>query len=153
MAFEPEVSSQAATRSVDFVEPDGRKPLILLRDTERALRLRAVETLAPVLSDRTLEKLDAASQVADESLDQLADIDLEQISDRELRPARIQVGLAFVGFGALMLAFLLLYFSSLHPELSVSDQLHRYWYQYIWFVSVGISGMFMLGREAMRPKQ
>jgi cytosine/uracil/thiamine/allantoin permease len=95
--------------------------------------------------------LQVASTVADESLKELAEIDLEEISDFELRPARIFIGLSFVGFGALIVLVLVLYLNTLHPELNTVGQIRQYWYQYIWFVSLGIAGMFLLGREAMRP--
>lgn len=55
-----------------------------------------------------------------------------------------------MGFGALTLAILTLYLYSLHPELSTTEQVRNYWHQYICLVSLGVAGMFMLGREAMR---
>ncbi|WP_219904706.1 hypothetical protein [Stenomitos frigidus] len=61
------------------------------------------------------------------------------------------MGLIFTGFGALAMVLLLLYLSALHPELSPVQQMSQYWYQYIWFVGLGVAGLFMLGREAMRP--
>jgi hypothetical protein len=128
-----------------------RKPLEILRDTERSLRQKTVGTLAPVLPEKLATNLGEASVVADESLEKLAAIDLEEISDGEMRPARIRMGLLFVGFGALMMVFLLLYLDASHPELSTVEQVRHHWYQYIWFVSIGVAGMFMLGREAMRP--
>ncbi|MGH8001418.1 MAG: hypothetical protein ACREPR_18845, partial [Brasilonema sp.] len=88
--------------------------------------------------------------LAEDSLQDLAEIDLDKISDWELQPARIRVGLSFVGFGALMIVVLLLYLNTLHPELSTVQQISKYWYQYVWFVCLGVAGMFVLGREAMR---
>ena len=41
---------------------------------------------------------------------------------------------------------------TLHPELSTVEQIGKYWYEYIWFVSLGVAGMFILGREAMRSR-
>jgi len=95
-------------------------------------------------------RLRRASKLAEESLLELAEIDLDTISDTELQSARILIGLSFVGFGALFTAFLLLYVSTLHPELNSTAQIRRYWYQYIWFVCLGVAGLFVLGREAMR---
>lgn len=151
MEFDPK-SPQTAPEPVEFNEILARKPLKLLRDTERSLRVRAVDTLVPVLPDRVADNLAEVSQLADDSLGQLAEIDLEQITDRDLRPARIRMGLVFVGFGALTVVLMLLYLSTLHPQLTTLEQMHLYWYQYIWFVSLGVAGMFMLGREAMRPR-
>jgi hypothetical protein len=152
MEYEPR-GYRSATRSVDFAEPSTRKPLELLRDTERTLRLKTIATLVPILPNRALDNLQDASDLADESLEVLADIDVNTITDTELKPARIQMGLVFIGFGALMVLFLLLYLNTLHPELKPIEQIKIYWHQYVWFVSLGIAGMFMLGREAMRPPE
>jgi hypothetical protein len=149
MNFEPEVTPNPTPK--EFAEPTPRKPLVLLRDTETRLRHKTVETLAVILPESVATNLQAASTVADESLDELAEIDLAEISDLELRPSRILIGLTLVGVGALLILFLLLYLATLHPELSPVEQIRNYWYQYIWFVCLGVTGMFMLGREAMRP--
>lgn len=143
MEFEPQVSSPSS--------PATRTPLVLLRDTERSLRQKTVGVLVPMLPEPLAVNLGEASLVADESLDELAKIDLNQISDTELKPARIKMGLVFVGFGGLAMVFLLLYLYTLHPELDPIAQVQQHWYQYVWFVCIGVSGMFMLGREAMRP--
>jgi hypothetical protein len=126
-----------------------KKPLVLLRDTERALRTKTVTAIAPLLPDPVAQNLGEASITADSALDVLADIDLDDITAADLQPARIQMGLLFVGFGALMMMFLLLYLGSLHG-LSPAAQLRQYWFAYIWFVCLGVAGLFMLGREAMR---
>ncbi len=152
MDFEPEVFSKTDQSASEFAEHSARKTLEILRDTERSLRLRTVDTLAPILPEPLLTRLDEASQLADESLDQLADVDLDQVSDAELQPARIQVGLGFIGVGALAMVVLLLYLYTLHPELSPIEQVRQYWHQYIWFVSLGVAGLFMLGRETMRGR-
>lgn len=144
---------RSTAKSVNFAEPLPRKPLALLRDTERALRLRTIATLVPVLPNQTIATLRGVSYLADESLEVLADIDLDTITDAELKSVRIQMGLVFIGFGALMVLFLLLYFNTLHPELKPIAQVKLYWHQYVWFVGLGIAGMFMLGREAMRPPE
>ncbi|WP_026732633.1 hypothetical protein [Fischerella sp. PCC 9605] len=152
MDFESEVNVKNAAQNIKFAQPSiSRKPLELLRDTEALLRRPTVTTLAPILPPKISNNLQMASSLAEESLKELAEIDLEQISDWELRPARIRVGLSFVGFGALMIVLLLLYLNSLHPELTPVEQIGKYWYQYVWFVCLGVAGMFILGREAMRP--
>ena len=126
------------------------QPLILLRDVEALLRDKTVGTLVTVLPPQVATSLQETSVVAEESLNQLAEIELDQISDFELQPARILVGLSFVGFGSLAIVFLMLYLYTLHPELSTVEQIGEYWYQYAWCVSLGVAGMFILGREAMR---
>jgi len=138
---------------VELGAPKKLEPLVVLRDTERSLRVKALETVTPILPEAVATNLGEVSVVADQSLEQLARIDLDSITDAELKSVRIQVGLAFVGFGALAMAFLLLYLYTLHPDLTAVDQVRQYWYQYIWFACLGVSGLFMLGREAMRPAE
>jgi hypothetical protein len=69
-----------------------------------------------------------------------------------LQPARINIGLTFVGFAALMILVLLLYINTLDPQLNTVEQIRKYWYQYVWFVSLGVTGMFLLGREVIRSQ-
>ena len=126
------------------------QPLILLRDTEALLRDKTVGTLVPVLPPQAATRLQQTSEMAKVYLNQLAEIELDQISDFELQPSRILVGLSFVGFGSLAIVFLMLYLYTLHPELSTVEQIGQYWYHYAWCVSLGVAGMFILGREAMR---
>lgn len=151
MDLEPEVISTPTPEVPKFAEPPAGKSLKLLRDTEALLRRPTVKTLAPILPVPMANRLQDASWLAEESLNHLAQIDLKAISDEELRPARILVGLTFVGFGALAILLLLLYLSALHPELSLNQAMRNYWYEYVWFVCLGVAGMFILGREAMRP--
>jgi hypothetical protein len=154
MDFEPQITARTERKKIEFAQPHAsRKPLELLRDTEGLLRRPTVAALAPILPPRLGNKLQQASSVAEESLKELGKIDLENISDDELQRARIQVGLTFVGFGALMIVVLLLFLYTLHPELNTVQQIGKYWYQYVWFVCLGVAGMFILGREAMRPRQ
>ncbi len=153
MDFEPQNTAPTATENVEFADPKPRTPLELLRDTEALLRRPTINAIAPILPSEINKRLSTASVVADDTLNELAQIDIDEISDWELRPARIYVGLGFVGFGALTVIILLLYLSTLHPELSATEQVGKYWYQYIWFVNLGVAGMFLLGREAMRPVQ
>ncbi len=152
MDFERKANVNNATQNLEFAQPPAfRKPLELLRDTEALLRRPTVTALVPILPPKLGKNLQLASSVAEESLQELAEVDLEKISDWELRPARIRVGLSFVGFGALMIIVLLLYLNTLHPELSTVQQIGKHWYEYIWFVCLGVAGLFILGREAMRP--
>lgn len=153
MDFEGKATATTTTDKVEFAQSPAiqRQPLELLRDAEAALRRPAVGTLAPLLPPKLSKSMEAASSVADQTLNELAAINLDTISDFDLRSARIQMGLCFVGFGALMMLVLLLYLNTLHPELGTIAQIRQYWYQYIWFVCLGVAGMFVLGREAMRP--
>ncbi|BAZ11292.1 hypothetical protein NIES4071_31180 [Calothrix sp. NIES-4071] len=153
MDLESQNTAQTATESFEFAEPTHRKSLEILRDAEALLRRPTVAAIVPILPANISRRLEEANIVADNTLNELAEIDVEQISDWELRPARIQVGLSFVGFSALMVIILLLYLNTLHPELNPVEQVAKYWHQYIWFVNVGVAGMFVLGREAMRPVQ
>jgi len=152
MDLKREVSARKAPETTEFAAKSARKPLALLRDTEALLRCKTVETLVTVLPPPVAISLEEASSVAENSLNQLAEIELDEISDFELQPARIFVGLSFVGFGALAIVFLILYLYTLHPELSTVEQIRKYWYQYAWLVSLGVAGMLMLGREAMRSR-
>ncbi|HYW18667.1 MAG TPA: hypothetical protein VE956_05010 [Nodularia sp. (in: cyanobacteria)] len=152
MDCEGKATAPIAAKNIEFAQPSPtRQPLQLLRYTEAVLRRPTVATLTPILPPKLSQKLQVASTVADESLQELAEINLEEISDFELRPARIYIGLSFVGFGALMILMLLLYINSLHPVMNTVEQVRQYWYEYVWFVSLGVTGMFILGREAMRP--
>ncbi|WGV24103.1 hypothetical protein [Halotia branconii] len=151
MDFESKATAPNATDNVEGFAQPPRKPLELLRNTEALLRRPTVATLTPILPPKLSNKLQLASSLADEALQELAEIDLEQISDLELQSARTRVGLSFIGFGALMILMLLLYLDTLHPELSPVEQIRCFWYQYVWFVCLGVAGLFVLGREAMRP--
>ncbi|MGI2903852.1 hypothetical protein [Tolypothrix sp. VBCCA 56010] len=151
MDFQRKTTGESATNNIEFAQATTRKPLELLRDTEALLRRPTVATLMPILPPKLGNRLQELQEIAEDSLTDLALIDLEKISDWEMRSPRIHVGLSFIGFGALMIVVLLLYLNTLHPELSTIEQIRQYWYQYVWFVNLGVAGMFMLGREAMRP--
>lgn len=152
MDFDPESNSWKKVKYTGFAEPSNRKPFEFLRDTEGLLRRQTVDVLVPILPQPLANKLQVTSVVAEDSLSQLAEIDINRISDLELQPARILIGLSFVGFGGLAIALLILYLYALHPKLSPFEQIRRYWHQYIWFVCLGVTGLFMLGREAMRTR-
>lgn len=151
MDLEPEVASPNALPKEDFAELTPRKPLERWWSTEALLRSKTVEVLVPVLPSSMANRLETVSDVATAVLSQLVAVDLDKVSDLEMRSPRIFVGLTFIGFGSLFIVLLMLYLCTLHPELSPVEQIRQYWYQYVWFVSLGIAGMFMLGREAMRP--
>ncbi|MDF5716108.1 MAG: hypothetical protein PUP93_20030 [Rhizonema sp. NSF051] len=143
--------TQTAPKKIEITQlAVKRQPLKLLRDTEALLRRPTVAILVPILPQRMGNQLLGASSIADDSLKELASVNLEKIGDLEMRSPRIQIGLSFVGFGALMIVVLLLYLNTIHPELSTVELWRKYWHQYVWFVSLGVAGMFILGREAMR---
>ncbi len=147
MDWEPDTRVTARTQAIQPY-----KPLVRLRNIEALLRRHSVAILMLIVPLSVEYRLRRASNLAEEALAKLAEIDLETISETELQPVRIRVGLSFVGFGALSTALLLLYLSTLHPELDSIAQIRRYWYQYIWFVCLGVAGLFVLGREAMRSR-
>lgn len=149
MNLEPQKSSQ----NLEFAEPPVRKPLERLRDTERSLREKTVSAIAPLLPSEQAMTLGETSQKADKFLEQLAQIDLDTITDEELKPARTLMGLTFVGFGSLMMLFLMLYLSTLYPELNPVGQIQEYWHAFVWLMGLGVAGLAMLGREAMRPPE
>ena len=151
MDIEREVPVEKTTEELEFAEPDSRKPFEILRNTEALLRRPTVAALVPILPPKLSENLQDASDIADDSLEELAEIDLSKINDWELRPARIRIGLSCVGFSSLMILVLALFFTTLHPEMSPTQQIGTFWGEYIWFVCLGVAGMFLLGREAMRP--
>ncbi len=131
------------------LEYQQKTPLVFLRDTERLFRQQTVANLVPILPDKLANNLQDVSQIADESLQELAEIDLDTITQEELRYPRIVIGLTFVGFSALLILFLLMYIYTLHPEFALRDQMQNYWYEYIFFVCLGVTGMFLLGRESL----
>ncbi|BAY61647.1 hypothetical protein NIES22_17140 [Calothrix brevissima NIES-22] len=151
MDFEGKNTATTATDNMELPSTDARKPLELLRDTEALLRRPTVAKLSPILPPKLSNKLQTASSLADESLKELAEINLEEIGDFDLRPARMRVGLSFVGFGALMLVILLLHLKTLNFQVNSIEQMQKFWYQYVWFVCLGVAGLFILGRETMRP--
>lgn len=149
MDLEPRKSSQ----DLEFAEPPARKPLEILRDTERSLREKTVSAIVPILPADLAETVDETSEKADRTLADLAKIDFDSITDAELRPARTLMGLTFVGFGSLMMLFLMLFVSTLHPELSPVGQIREYWHPFVWLMGLGVAGLAMLGREAMRSPE
>lgn len=149
---------------LEFAEPPPRESMELqlsmppnssaeeAEATSVSLPPMAIETAATVKQGGLSKIVKAASKAASAYFSELAATELDHISDTELQPARIQVGLTFIGFSALALVLLLVYIISLHPDMSALERIRYYWYQYILFVSLGVTGMFMLARESIRPK-
>lgn len=143
--------AQKEAKMALFVPPTfDQKPLEILYGTEGFLRRRIIKVIHPFLSPEVAEDIQDTSWLAEESLQELATINVEEISDRELQSSRILIGLTFVGISALLVSFLLLYLSTTHSELSLQQQISSHWYQYIFSVCLGVAGMLLLGREAMR---
>ncbi len=127
-----------------------QKPLEILYSTEGILRRRLVQIMNPFLSPEKAADLQDTSLLAEESLQELATINVEEFSDRELQSPRILISLTFIGFSGLLISFLLLYLSTNHPHLSLKQQIGYYWYQYIFSVCLGVTGLLLLGREVIR---
>jgi len=130
-----------------------QKPLEILYGTEGFLRRRVVQTMYPLLPPEVAADLQDTSLLAEESLQELATINVEEVSDRELQSPRILISLTFIGFSALLISFLLLYLSTTNPHLSLKQQIADYWYQYIFSVCLGVTGLLLFGREVMRQDQ
>lgn len=159
MAFKPDHPPSATQDRPEYMTPEipvnpisERSPLVRFQQTETFLRQQTLDRLTPVLPIQTARKFNQWSQLADDSWQQLTQIDLAAITDQELKSARILIGLTLAGFGSLFLVWLLLYLYVLHPESNPSAQIRAYWYPYIGFVSLGVTGLILLGREAMRGK-
>lgn len=127
-----------------------QKPLKIFYGAEGFLRRRVVKTMYPLLPLEIAADLQDTSLLAEESLQELATINVEEVSDRELQSPRILISLTFIGFSGLLISFLLLYLSTTHPHLSLKQQIGYYWYQYIFSVCLGVTGLLLLGREVMR---
>ncbi len=134
----------------EFAEPVERKPLEIFYDAERSMRTRTVSAIVPMLPPDLATNLETVSQKADRSIGVISKIDFATITDAELKTPRILVGLTFVGFSSLMMMFLSLFLSTIHPELSPANQIYEYWHQFAWLVCLGVAGLTVLGREAMR---
>ena len=130
-----------------------QKPLEIFYGTEGFLRRWVVRTMSPLLPPEVGADLQDTSLLAEESLQELAAIKVEEVSDRELQSPRILISLTFIGFSGLLISFLLLYLSTTHPHLSLKQQIGYYWYQYIFSVCLGVTGLLLLGREVIRQDQ
>lgn len=149
MDLQPELTPESTSEIFDFAEPSEHQPLELVLNSEASVVLeQPLSSCLPIPIEDTGEEETTQAQM---SLVDRIKLELKEIGDAELQQARIQVGLSFVGFSALLLMFLLLYLNAMHPGLTVKQQMLRYWDQYIGFVCLGVAGMMMIGREAMRP--
>lgn len=143
----------------EFAEPPVREKLDLQLNIPPVLDLEAnsssLEIEKPLSPNENkpvfgVRFLLAVSTAASYFFAEAAKIDRNSISDWEMKPARIYTGLTFSGFSALGLVLLMFYISRFHPELAKGEWVKYFWYQYIFLVSLGVAGMSMLGREALR---
>ncbi|MEB3829854.1 hypothetical protein [Phormidium sp. CCY1219] len=147
MELEPKPIPEQLPETLDFAEDPEREPLELLPVREGTVQLEQPRnTCLPVaVSDARSEDLEGDRWGVEE-----IKFALKNITDEELQPARVYVGLTFIGFSALLLMSLLFYIKAMHPGLTFEQEMLRYWHQYIGFVCLGVAGMMMVGREAMR---
>lgn len=150
MDWQPERIPEPTPETLEFADPEVLAPLELVPVTEISLDLEVPEdaNLPIALADLLVPSSDAA-EVQIPLMEQIKR-ELEDVGDEDLKPARIQIGLLFVGVSALLLMSLLLYITAMHPGLTVKQQMLRYWSEYVGFVGLGVAGLMMLGREAMR---
>lgn len=127
-----------------------QKALVRWCQAERSLRYGTLNVIVPWVPAPLAEQLGATAITADATLAELVRVELGAIDEVDLHPARRRMGLLFVGLGALSLLFLWLYLHTRHPHWPLPQLLRQYWYPYIATVSLGVAGLFMLGREALR---
>ena len=146
-ASSPSPESWDFAEPLEFAEPPLPKTIDLLPPLEPATGLHsslkiAAEEIAAESPATTASGTTATASTARPWLPTTA----------ELQPARLQVGLFFVGSGAISLTLLWLYIKWVCPEFGPVEQMTYFWQPYIWFVGLGVAGLFMLGREAMRGR-
>ncbi|MBW4489633.1 MAG: hypothetical protein KME12_17760 [Trichocoleus desertorum ATA4-8-CV12] len=143
MSLEPQPAPAPTPKSWDaepfeFAEPPLPQTIDLLPPLELAADLPASLEIA----------VEPIAAIATESANQSWRLP----TTMELQPARLRVGLFFVGSGAISLTLLWLYIKWVCPEFGPAEQMTYYWQPYLWFVGLGVAGLFMLGREVMRGK-
>lgn len=152
MEIQPQATIQPLTESLEFAEPP--EPVSLADQPPRQkLNLKYLE---PQDTDPAVSPSPwAGIGENDSSSGDVRWLSMaffrHSIGDRELRHPRIQAGLTFIGFGALGLAFLLLFTHALHPEFDWVAVVSEYWYPYMGFASLGVAGSIVLARESLRP--
>ncbi|MBD2098033.1 hypothetical protein H6F90_23455 [Trichocoleus sp. FACHB-591] len=148
MSLESHPASASSPKSWDFAEPPefAEPPLPQTIDLLPPLELAPAPPSLEIAAD-------SPAAIASEPINAEPTARLWSLpSATELQPARLRVGLFFVGSGATSLALLWLYIKWVCPEFGPAEQMTYYWQPYIWFVGLGVAGLFMLGREVMRGK-
>lgn len=152
MDWQPEQIPENTPETLEFAEPEALLRLELMPVRQISLDLEVLEdgNLPVAIGDISVPSSQAdAAEIQMPLMEQIKQ-ELQDVGDEDLEPARIQVGLLFVGVSALLLMSLLLYITAMHPGLTVKQQMLRYWSEYVGFVGLGVAGLMMLGRSAMR---
>lgn len=142
MQPEPEARSSQKPENLEFAEPPVPQTLDLLPPLERSPRLQKPVELVTERSP---------TPVAEPDLTPKRGL-FASITTEELRPARIRVGLGFVGASAFTLFGLWAYIKWFYAEFGLAESMSHFWYPYTLFIGLGVAGFFMLGREALRPQ-
>ena len=132
----------------DFAEPPDRKELQLAPTPPIDLNSEAIAIPAKSFEPDSFE-LDFFEPDDGSTLPASSDR-RTPISDAELSVPRVQMGSLFIGSSALGLVCLLLWMSAFHPEFDWQVGVHEYWYPYVGFVCLGVSGLIVLARESLR---
>lgn len=137
----------------DFAEPPDRQELQLAPTPPIDLDSEAIASPAKSFELDFFEP-DDGSTLPDPS-DRRSAFNLNSIrrtpmSDAELSAPRVQMGSLFIGSSALGLVCLLLWMSAFHPEFDWQVGVREYWYPYVGFVCLGVSGLIVLARESLR---
>jgi hypothetical protein len=150
MNWQPQPNPAQPPALPDFAEPPVR----------RDLQLAPTPLVKPTPEDpdspvKLLDEQDASTLVSDRAFDRTSEfppqpISSAPISDAELSVPRIQIGSLFIGSSALGLVSLLLWMSAFHPEFDWQVGVSEYWYPYVGFVCLGVSGLIVLARESLR---
>ena len=151
MSLDSQPASAASPKSWDFAEPS---EFAELEFAEPPLP-QTIDLLPPLETDEASWAIAVEPPVAiapDSIANTPATRPWSLPTTTELQPARLQIGLFFVGSGATSLALLWLYLKWVCPEFGPAEQMTYYWQPYIWFVGLGVAGLFMLGREVMRSR-
>ena len=143
MSLESQPASSPTPESWDFIEP--------LEFAEPPLP-QTIDLLPPLEPAAELPSLEIAAELPAAIAGEAADRSWRLPTTTELQPARLRMGLFFVGSGAISLTLLWLYIKWVCPEFGPAEQMTYYWQPYLYFVGMGVAGLFMLGREVMRGR-
>ena len=153
MSLDSQPASSPAPKPWDFAEPPEFAEPPLPQTIDLLPPLEPATDLPPSLIAVEPPATPASTAIAP---DHTADASSDRSwlpTTAELQPARLRVGLFFVGSGAISLTLLWLYIKWVYPEFGLAEQMTYFWQPYIWFVGLGVSGLFMLGRGVMRAKR
>jgi hypothetical protein len=150
MNLQPQPNPAQPSALPEFAEPPVRRELQLaptppVEPTSEATALPA----------KPLDLQDASTLSSDRASDRRSEFNPTPMGSTPIRDAalsvpRIQMGSLFVGSSALGLVGLLLWMSAFHPEFDWQVGVSEYWYPYVGFVCLGVSGLIVLARESLR---